>query len=253
LSPLAPRDRLIVALDTSDVGEARKLVELIGESVVFYKVGMELAYGGGLKLVPDLAGAGKQVFLDLKLHDIPNTVERATAQAAKLGARFLTVHAYPQTMRAAVGGAKGSGMQVLAVTVLTSYDDPDLFDACYRFGVVETVRRRAEQAQDLGIDGLVASAAEAAMAREIVGSGLLLVTPGIRPAGGPLGDQKRVATPAEAIRNGADYLVVGRPVTQALDPRGAAEAIIAEIASLGREGRFSSDSAQPRGRATGSS
>ena len=124
---------------------------------------MELAYGGGLPLVPELAAAGKQVFLDLKLHDIPNTVERATAQAAKLGARFLTVHAYPQTMRAAVAGAKGSGTQILAVTVLTSYDDADLFDACYRFGVVETVRRRAEQARDLGVDGLVASAAEAAM------------------------------------------------------------------------------------------
>ena len=134
-------------------------------SAVFYKIGMELAYGGGLPLVSELAAAGKQVFLDLKLHDIPNTVERATAQAAKLGARFLTVHAYPQTMRAAVAGAKGSGMQILAVTVLTSYDDADLFDAVYRFGVVETVRRRAEQALELGVDGLVASAAEAAMVR----------------------------------------------------------------------------------------
>ena len=229
LSLLAPRDRLIVALDTPDVGEARRLVERIGENAIFYKIGMELAYGGGLPLVSELAAAGKQVFLDLKLHDIPNTVERATAQAAKLGARFLTVHAYPQTMRAAVAGAKGSGTQVLAVTVLTSYDDDDLFDACYRFGVVETVRRRAEQAHELGVDGLVASAAEAAMARRTVGAGMLLVTPGIRPAGASAGDQKRAATPAEAIRNGADYLVVGRPVTQAPDPRAAAEAIVAEI------------------------
>ncbi len=126
---------------------------------------MELAYGGGLPLVSELAAAGKHVFLDLKLHDIPNTVERATAQAARLGARFLTVHAYPQTMRAAVAGAKGSGMQILAVTVLTSYDDADLSEAVYRFGVVETVRRRAEQALELGVDGLVASAAEAAMVR----------------------------------------------------------------------------------------
>ena len=184
LTALAPRDRLIVALDMPDVGEARRLVERIGESAVFYKVGMELAYGGGLPLVSELAAAGKQVFLDLKLHDIPNTVERATAQAAKLGARFLTVHAYPQTMRAAVAGAKGSGMQILAVTVLTSYDDADLFDAVYRFGVVETVRRRAEQALELGVDGLVASAEEALMARQTVGASLLLVTPGIRPAGG---------------------------------------------------------------------
>jgi orotidine-5'-phosphate decarboxylase len=229
LSLAAPRGRLIVALDTSDVGEASWLVERIGDAAVFYKIGMELAYSGGLPLVSELASAGKQVFLDLKLHDIPNTVERATAQAAKLGARFLTVHAYPQTMRAAVRGAKESGMQVLAVTVLTSYDDADLFDAVYRFGVVETVRRRAEQALELGVDGLVASAAEAAMARQTVGAGLILVTPGIRPAGGTIGDQKRVATPSEAIRNGADYLVVGRPVTQAPDPRAAAEAIVAEI------------------------
>ena len=196
---------------------------------MFYKIGMELAYGGGLKLVPELSSAGKQVFLDLKLHDIPNTVERATAQAAKLGARFLTVHAYPQTMRAAVAGAKGSGMQVLAVTVLTSYDDADLFDACYRFGVVETAQRRAEQALALGVDGLVSSAAEAAMAAPDRRPEMLLVTPGIRPAGAAAGDQKRVATPAEAIRSGADYLVVGRPVTQAPDPRAAAEAVVAEI------------------------
>jgi orotidine-5'-phosphate decarboxylase len=229
LKPLAPRDRLIVALDTPDVVQARRLVEAIGESAVFYKIGMELAYGGGLPLVSELARAGKQVFLDLKLHDIPNTVERATAQAAKLGARFLTVHAYPQTMRAAVAGAKGSGMQILAVTVLTSYDDGDLFDACYRFGVAKTVRRRADEAHELGVDGLVASAAEAAMVRETLGEAMLLVTPGIRPAGASSGDQKRIATPAEAVRNGTDYLVVGRPVTGAPDPRAAAEAIVAEV------------------------
>jgi orotidine-5'-phosphate decarboxylase len=226
---LTPRDRLIVALDIPDVDEARRLVETLGETVVFYKIGMELAYGGGLPLVSELAAAGKHVFLDLKLHDIPNTVERTTAQAAKLGATFLTVHAYPQTMRAAVAGARGSGLQILAVTVLTSYNDADLSEAVYRFGVVETVRRRAEQALELGVDGLVASPAEAAMARETVGAGLAIVTPGIRPAGGAVGDQKRVATPAEAIRNGADYLVIGRPVTQAPDPRAAAAAVVAEI------------------------
>jgi orotidine-5'-phosphate decarboxylase len=229
VSRLAPRDRLIVALDIPDVSDARRLVETIGESAVFYKVGMELAYGGGLPLVSELVSAGKQVFLDLKLHDIPNTVERATAQAAKLGPKFLTVHAYPQTMRAAVAGAKGSGTQILAVTVLTSYDDADLFDAVYRFGVVETVRRRAEQALELGVDGLIVSAAEAAMARQTVGADLALVTPGIRPKSAAVGDQKRVAAPAEAIRNGADYVVVGRPVTQAPDPRAAAEEVVAEI------------------------
>ena len=201
--------------------------------MVFYKIGMELAYGGGLPLVTELAAAGKQVFLDLKLHDIPNTVERATAQAAKMGARFLTVHAYPQTMRAAVAGAKGSGMQILAVTVLTSYDDADLFDAVYRFGVVETVRRRAEQALDLGVDGLVASAEEAAMARQTRRRQAHPSHPRHSARGRAVGDQKRVATPAEAIRNGADYLVVGRPVTQAPDPRAAAEAMVAEIGSRG--------------------
>jgi orotidine-5'-phosphate decarboxylase len=226
---LAPRDRLIVALDTPDAGEARRLVERIGEGAAFYKVGMELAYGGGLTLVSEFAAAGKQVFLDLKLHDIPNTVERAAAQAAKLGPKFLTVHGYPQTMRAAVAGAKGSGTRILAVTVLTSYDDADLFDAVYRFGVVETVKRRAEQALSLGVDGLVASAAEAVELRQLIGAATLLVTPGIRPSGDAAGDQKRVATPAEAIEAGADYLVVGRPVTHAADPRAAAEAIVAEI------------------------
>jgi orotidine-5'-phosphate decarboxylase len=230
LSDLSPRERLIIALDTPDVAEARGLVERIGDRASFYKIGMELAYAGGLKLAPELASAGKQVFLDLKLHDIPNTVERATALAAKLGATFLTVHAYPQTMRAAVAGAKGTGMRILAVTVLTSYDDADLIDACYRFGVVETVRRRAEQALALGVGGLVASAAEAAMARQTVGRTMVLVTPGIRPAGAAAGDQKRVATPAEAILSGADYLVVGRPVTEAQDPGAAAEAVAAEIA-----------------------
>jgi orotidine-5'-phosphate decarboxylase len=226
------RDRLIVALDESDLASARRIVERIGDSATFYKIGMELAYGGGLALFPELIAAGKRVFLDVKLHDIPNTVERATAQAARLGATFLTVHAYPQTMRAAVAGAKGSSLKVLAVTVLTSYDDADLFDAVYRFGVVETVRRRAEQALELSVHGLVASAAEAVALRKIVGRDMAIVTPGIRPKGAAASDQKRVATPAEAIRGGADYLVVGRPVTQAANPRAAAQAVIDEIAGV---------------------
>ncbi len=234
LSGLAPRDRLIVALDAPDVGEAERLIEHIGDAATFYKVGMELAYGGGLGLVAKLASAGKQVFLDLKLHDIPNTVERATAQAAKLGAMFLTVHAYPQTMRAAVAGAKGSQMRILAVTVLTSCDDGDLAEAGYRYGVAELVRRRAEQANALGVDGVVASATEAAPLRALVGDGMILVTPGIRPAGAGAGDQKRVATPASAILRGADYLVVGRPITAAADPKAAAAAIVSEIAAISR-------------------
>ena len=232
MTPSAPSDRLIVALDVSTVGEAERIVERVGDGARFYKIGMELAYGGeGLGLARRLEAAGLKVFLDLKLHDIPNTVERATAQAARLGATFLTVHGYPQTMAAAVAGARGSGLELLAVTVLTSYDDADLLEAGYRFGVVELVRRRAEQARSLGVDGLVASAAEAAGVRHALGAGMILVTPGIRPAGAAPGDQKRVATPASAISAGADYLVVGRPVTAAADPRSAAQAIVAEIAA----------------------
>ncbi len=232
MKPKSPRDRLIVALDVSDVGEAERLVSRIGDAAAFFKIGMELAYAReGLALVGRLAGAGKRVFLDLKLHDIPNTVERGTAQAAKLGATFLTVHGYPQTMAAAVAGAKGSGLKLLAVTVLTSYDDADCLEAGYRFGVVEMVQRRAEQAQALGVDGLVASAAEVARVRAAVGADMILVTPGIRPAGAAVGDQKRVATPASAMSAGADYLVVGRPVTGAAEPRAAAQAIVAELAA----------------------
>ena len=234
MSALAPRDRLIVALDLPDVGKAERLVERLGDAATFYKVGMELAYGGeGLAFARRLAAAGMKVFLDLKLLDIPNTVERATAQAAGLGATFLTVHAYPQAMKAAVVGARGSGLKLLAVTVLTSYDDEDMSDVGYRFGVVEMVRRRAEQAQALGVDGIVASAAEAKSIRTAVGKNMILVTPSIRPADAAVADQKRVAAPATAIRDGADFLVVGRPITTAPDPREAADAIVAEIAAAG--------------------
>ncbi|THD42185.1 MAG: orotidine-5'-phosphate decarboxylase [Bradyrhizobium sp.] len=226
-----PRDRLIVALDVSDVGEAERIVAQIGDAARFYKIGMELAYGGGLGLAPKLAASGKRVFIDLKLHDIPNTVERATAQIARLGATFLTVHAYPQTMRAAVAGAKGTSLKLLAVSVLTSSDDADLAEAGYALSVSALVERRARQAQAAGIDGLVCSAAEAKRLRAAVGPALALVTPGIRPAGADVGDQKRVAMPASAIAEGADYLVVGRPITGDPDPRAAAERIVAEIAA----------------------
>jgi orotidine-5'-phosphate decarboxylase len=227
---LLPRERLIVALDMADIAEAERLVARLGDGVGFYKVGMELAYGGGFGLVAKLAASGKNVFLDLKLHDIPNTVERAVAQVARLGATFLTIHAYPQTMRAAVAGRAGAELKLLAVSVLTSCDDADLREAGYAFGVAELVARRAAQARAERIDGLVASPAEAARLRAALGDSLILVTPGVRPAGADAGDQKRVATPARAIADGADYLVVGRPVTQASDPRAAAEAIVAEIA-----------------------
>ena len=228
---ILPRDRLIVALDFANLASAQKLVAELGAGVSFYKVGMELAYGGGFGLIERLAVGGKQVFVDLKLHDIPNTVERAVAQIARLGATFLTVHAYPQTMRAARAGTAGSSLKLLAVSVLTSCDDADLAEAGYGFGVHALVARRAEQARAAAIDGLVASPAEAAMLRAALGPKMLIVTPGVRPVGADKGDQKRIATPGQAIADGADYLVVGRPVTQAGDPRAAAEAIVAEIAS----------------------
>jgi orotidine-5'-phosphate decarboxylase len=227
---VSARDRLIVALDLPTQEEAQALVARLGDSVSFYKIGMELIYGGGgLGLAQRLIGAGCKVFIDLKLHDIPNTVERATAQIAKAGATFLTVHAYPQTMRAALAGAAGSGLGVLGVSVLTSADDADLAEAGYAFGARALVSRRGRQAEALGLAGLVASAAEVAALRA-EGRRLTLVCPGIRPAGGKAGDQKRVATPGRAIADGADYLVVGRPISGASDPRAAAEAIAAEMA-----------------------
>jgi orotidine-5'-phosphate decarboxylase len=227
---LDPRERLIVALDVPSVREAEALVARLGESVLFYKIGYQLAFAGGIDFARVLASAGKQIFLDLKLHDIGNTVAKGVESVARLGATFLTVHAYPQTMHAAVDARAGSNLRLLAVTVLTSYDDADLAAAGYDFTVSELVAERAAQAHDVGIDGLVCSGEEAAMLRPIVGAGMVLVTPGIRPAGADAGDQKRIMTPAAAIGAGADYLVVGRPVIAAPDPKAAAEAIVAEIA-----------------------
>src|SRR6202166_3868024 len=229
-SDIAPRDRLIVALDLPGVGLAEAMVARLGDSVTFYKIGYQLAYAGGLPLVSQLVKSGKKVFLDLKLHDIGNTVARGVESVAKLGATFLTVHAYPQTLKAAVEGRAGSDLKLLAVTVLTSYDDSDLHAAGYRLGVSDLVEARAQQAQVLGLDGIVCSPEEAAALRKIVGHQMVLVTPGIRPAGAASGDQKRIMTPARAIAVGADYLVVGRPVMEAADPRAAAAGIQAEIA-----------------------
>jgi len=226
---LDPRERLIVALDVASIAEAEALVARLGETVSFYKIGYQLAFAGGIDFARVLAGAGKRVFLDLKLHDIGNTVARGVEGVARLGASFLSVHAYPQTMHAAVDARKGSALRLLAVTVLTSYGDADLAAAGYDFTVPELVAERAAQARDVGIDGLVCSGEEAAMLRSNVGAGMILVTPGIRPAGAAAGDQKRVMTPAAAIAAGADYLVVGRPIIAAPDPKVAADAIIAEI------------------------
>ncbi len=223
-------DKLIVALDLPTPDDAARMVATLGDAVAFYKIGLELVYGGGLPLAERLVGEGKKVFLDLKLHDIPATVERAAAQVARLGATFLTVHAFPQTMRAAKAGVGASGPAVLGVTVMTSYDDADLESAGYAIGVRDLVARRADQAVEAGIDGLILSAEEVEAMRRRVGSKLKLVTPGIRPAGAAKGDQKRVMTPASALAAGADHLVVGRPITQAADPRAAAVAILEEMA-----------------------
>ena len=226
---LEPRDRLIVALDLSSVEAAQAMVAKLGDAVSFYKIGYQLAYAGGLGYVATLIDSGKRVFLDLKLHDIGNTVAQGVKSVAKSGASFLTVHAYPQTMKAAVEAREGN-LRILAVTVLTSYDDADLAAASYDLTVPELVAERAAQARDIGVDGVVCSAEEAAKIRGIVGTKLALVTPGIRPAGADAGDQKRIVTPAKAISAGADYLVVGRPILAAPDPKVAAQAIVAEIA-----------------------
>src|SRR5665213_2983544 len=227
---IAPRDRLMVALDLPNVAAAEAMVARLGDSVTFYKIGYQLAYAGGLPLVRQLADAGKKVFVDLKLHDIGNTVARGVESVAKLGATFLTVHAYPQTMKAAVEGRAGSKLKLLAVTVLTSYDDGDLHAAGYRLGVSDLVEARARQAQVLGVDGIVCSPEESTALRKVVGHQMVLVTPGIRPLGSATGDQKRIMTPGRAVAAGSDYLVVGRPILEAADPRAAADAIHAEIA-----------------------
>jgi orotidine-5'-phosphate decarboxylase len=225
-----PRERLIVALDVPSVEAAKAVVARLDDVVSFYKIGYQLAFTGGLSYAQELVRSGKRVFLDLKLHDIGNTVAAGVKSVSRLGASFLTVHAYPQTMQAAVE-AREHGLRILAVTVLTSFNDADLAAAGYGASVGEVVARRAAQARDIGIDGLVCSPEEAANVRRIVGDSLTLVTPGIRPAGVGAGDQKRVASPSAAIAAGADYLVVGRPILAAENPKVAAEAIAAEIAA----------------------
>jgi orotidine-5'-phosphate decarboxylase len=228
------RDRLILALDTPTLAEAEAMIAKTRGAVGVYKIGYQLAFAGGLPLAERLARAGTRVFLDMKLHDIGNTVANGVESVAAMGAEFLTVHAYPQTMKAAMEARGTSKLKILAVTVLTSYDDADLAAAGYRLSVIELAAERARQARDIGVDGIVCSAEEAERLRKIVGPEMLLVTPGIRPAGAASGDQKRIMTPARAIAAGADYLVVGRPIVQAPDPKAAAEAIVTEIADAAR-------------------
>ncbi len=231
---ISPRERLIVALDVASVGEAEALAARLGDSVSFYKIGLQLIFAGGLPFAERLGRSGKQVFLDAKLLDIDNTVAGAVQSIAAIGMTFLTVHAYPKAMRAATMARGNARLKLLGVTVLTSMDESDLADAGYGGSVSELVARRAADARAADMDGIVASPAEAAAVRAIVGPDIVIVTPGIRPAGAGAGDQKRIATPAAAIQAGADYLVVGRPITGAADPKSAADAIVAEISLASR-------------------
>ena len=223
-------ERLIVALDVKGPDVARELITKIGDVAGVWKIGLELLFSGGAELARELSGQGNQVFVDAKLLDISNTVERATANIAAMGAAFLSVHGHDsKTMEAAVKGRVDSELKLLAVTVLTSLEEADLAEQGINEAPAALVLRRAELAKQAGFDGVIASGHEAAGIREATGSGFIIVTPGIRPAGAAPGDQARVMTPGEAINAGADYLVVGRPITQAEDPGAAARAIVEEI------------------------
>jgi orotidine-5'-phosphate decarboxylase len=220
---------IIVALDVDSVEEARRIVKAIGPRGEFYKVGLEMYTVAGMEFVRELLGEGKQVFLDLKMYDIPETVKRAVAQVAKTGVRFLTVHAVGQVMRAAREGSAGSRLGLLGVTVLTSFGPTDLEEQGYSCAATELVERRARLAMAACMDGVVVSPLEAAAVRKAVGPKAIIVTPGVRSAGKDKGDQQRVATPAEAVRNGASYIVMGRQITRAVDPAAEVERVLEEI------------------------
>ncbi len=232
------RKRLIVALDVASVEEARALIAKLGDSVGVYKIGLELLFAGGFDLAHELARAGHAVFVDAKLLDIEATVERATAAIARTGAQFLTVHALDcKTLEAAARGRAGTKLKLLGVTVLTNLDRDDLKEQGVDRTPQELAIYRGMLAQEAGFDGVVASGQEVAVLRQALGPKVLIVTPGIRPKGLEAHDQARTMTPSDAIAAGADYLVVGRPITRAADPRAAAEAIAAEIAgALPRRG-----------------
>jgi orotidine-5'-phosphate decarboxylase len=229
-----PRERLIVALDVSSAAAAQKIVAAVGDSARIYKVGMQLYTAEGPQIVRDLVASGHQVFLDLKYHDIPNTVAAAVREAAKLRVSMLTVHAAGggKMLRAAVDAGRNSSASpvILAVTVLTSLDSRDLEHSGVRGSVVDQVSRLAALAIANGCHGIVASAQEAATLRAELGDDFLIVTPGVRPPGSGHGDQARVVTPAEAIASGASYIVVGRPITEATDPAAEAREILAQMA-----------------------
>ncbi|EPX77912.1 orotidine-5'-phosphate decarboxylase [Litoreibacter arenae] len=225
-------DRLIVAIDLPNALAGLELSKQLGDSVSFYKIGLGMLTGGGLALANELKDEhGKRIFLDMKLFDISATVEAAVRGLAQFGHDFLTVHGDPHVVRAAKEGASGTNLKILGVTVLTSLDRSDLDDGCMKAGDIhEITLERAAKAFDAGADGVIASPQEAAAIRALPeASGRLIVTPGVRPSGADLGDQKRVATPASAIGDGADHIVVGRPIWQAANPRDAAQAILTEL------------------------
>ncbi len=220
---------IIIALDCETAADARAIVDATAETVDFYKVGLELYAAAGMGFVQELRERQKSVFLDLKLHDIGETVRRATAQIAKSGVSLLTVHAEPQVMRAAVAGKGSSDLRILAVTVLTSLDQVDVHEMGFTCSVRELFELRVRNAVRAGVDGLVCSPLEVGDVRRVVGPEKLLVTPGVRSAGAAKGDQKRVATPAQAMADGASHLVIGRQVTRAADPNRAVREILAEL------------------------
>lgn len=226
------RDRLIVGLDVPTIAEAEKVVEELGDTVSFYKIGYQLVFAGGLDFAKSLVAARKKVFLDMKLLDIDNTIAKGVENVAKMGVSMLTLHAYPKAMRAAVEAARGSNLCLLGVTVLTSMDNVDLREAGYSDDAETLVLKRARQAREAGMGGIVASAAEAAAIRQAVGPDMAIVTPGIRPSGSEKGDQKRVMTPADALKAGASHLVVARPIVGAADGKAAALAILEEMRSV---------------------
>ncbi len=225
------RERLIVGLDVPTLGEAENMVSTLGDTVSFYKIGYQLVFAGGLEFARDLAKDGKKIFLDMKLLDIDNTVASGVENIAKMGMSMLTLHAYPKAMRAAVEAARGSGLCLLGVTVLTSMDEGDLTEAGYSGDPRSLVLKRAEQAREAGMGGIVCSAEESEVVRAVVGPDMAIVTPGIRPTGSERGDQKRVMTPYDALKAGSTHLVVGRPIVKAAEPKHAAQTILDEMVS----------------------
>lgn len=226
------RDRLIVGLDVPTLKEAESIVSTLGDEISFYKIGYQLLFAGGLRFARELIESEKKIFLDMKLLDIDNTVASGVENIARMGVSMLTLHAYPKAMRAAVKAATGSPLKLLGVTVLTSMDDADLIEAGYADSAETLVLKRAKQAREAGMGGIVCSAEESAKVRPILGPDMAIVTPGIRPAGADHGDQKRVMTPAEALRAGSTHLVVARPIVKAGDPCEAARAILDEMRTV---------------------